>query len=248
MQGEPVIPPVEPAGSPKAAPSGSSVRPPATPQAGPASAAGPASPAGFAPTAAACPAPGAGPVPVPAVGRDPAAASLAVPAPAGPAPAGPASAGPASAGPAPAGPAPAGPAPARAAAASPDPGGDELSGGAACAGEDDEPFDTAAYADLADDEPFDAEAFFNPYFGPPEGEDAWLAWVASPVADAYLAGRQPPPGARARAGYPGRCTSLPPDAWAGSAPLPAAAVVDFLRTSRMERPCPTSPATISLTP
>ncbi len=228
MQGEPVIPPVEPAGSPNAAPSGSSVRPPATPQAGPASAAGPASPAGFAPTAAACPALGAGPVPVPAVGRDPAPASPA--------------------GPAPAGPAPAGPAPARAAAASPDPGGDELSGGAACAGEDDEPFDTAAYADPADDEPFDAEAFFNPFSGPPEGEDAWLARVASPVADAYLAGRQPPPGARARAGYPGRCTSLPPDGWAGSAPLPAAAVVDFLRTSRMERPCPTSPATISLTP
>ena len=176
MQGEPVIPPVEPAGSPNAAPSGSSVRPPATPQAGPASAAGPASPAGFAPTAAACPAPGAGPVPVPAVGRDPAPASPAVPAPAGPAPAG--------------------PAPARAAAASPDPGGDELSGGAAYADDDDEPFDTAAYADPADDEPFDAAAYFNPYFGPPEGADAWLARVASPVADAYLAGRPQPPGAR----------------------------------------------------
>jgi hypothetical protein len=47
-----------------------------------------------------------------------------------------------------------------------------------------------------DDEPFDAEAYFNPYFGPPEGEDAWLARVASPVADAYLASQQPPPATR----------------------------------------------------
>src|SRR6266545_6568004 len=43
-----------------------------------------------------------------------------------------------------------------------------------------------------DGEPFDAEEFFNPYSGPPEGADAWLAQVASPVADAYLAGVQPP--------------------------------------------------------
>src|SRR6266496_2191357 len=43
-----------------------------------------------------------------------------------------------------------------------------------------------------DGEPVDAEEFFNPYSGPPEGADAWLAQVASPVADAYLAGVQPP--------------------------------------------------------
>ncbi|HLQ56951.1 MAG TPA: hypothetical protein VK162_22100 [Streptosporangiaceae bacterium] len=39
-------------------------------------------------------------------------------------------------------------------------------------------------------------AFFNPYSGPPEGEDAWLARVASPVADDYLASQQPGPGAQ----------------------------------------------------
>src|SRR6266700_2322545 len=64
---------------------------------------------------------------------------------------------------------------------------------------DDEPFDPAAFAchdDGDDGESFDAEAFFNPLCGPPEGEDAWLARVASPVADAYLAGRPPPAGAR----------------------------------------------------
>jgi hypothetical protein len=45
-----------------------------------------------------------------------------------------------------------------------------------------------------DGEPFDAEEFFNPLCGPPEGADAWLARVASPVADAYLAGLQPAAG------------------------------------------------------
>ena len=55
----------------------------------------------------------------------------------------------------------------------------------------------AGFADCDDDdEPFDAEAFFNPFFGPPEGEDAWLAQVASPVADEYLASTQLPAGAR----------------------------------------------------
>jgi len=42
-----------------------------------------------------------------------------------------------------------------------------------------------------DGEPFDVEEFFNPWCGPPEGADAWLGQVASPVADAYLAGLQP---------------------------------------------------------
>ena len=36
-----------------------------------------------------------------------------------------------------------------------------------------------------DGEPFDVEEFFNPLSGPPEGADAWLAQVASPVADAW---------------------------------------------------------------
>src|SRR6266536_3769177 len=45
-----------------------------------------------------------------------------------------------------------------------------------------------------DGEPFDAEEFFNPFCGPPEGADAWLAQVASPVADAYLASIQPAAG------------------------------------------------------
>jgi hypothetical protein len=45
-------------------------------------------------------------------------------------------------------------------------------------------------------EPFDAEAYFDPYSGPPEGEDAWLGRVASPVADEWLAARQRPAGAR----------------------------------------------------
>src|SRR6266496_2362700 len=44
-----------------------------------------------------------------------------------------------------------------------------------------------------DGEPFDAEEFFNPFSGPPEGADAWLAQVAAPVADAWLEARQPPP-------------------------------------------------------
>ena len=47
-----------------------------------------------------------------------------------------------------------------------------------------------------DGEPFDAEAYFDPDYGPPEGEDAWLAQVASPVADEYLAAHQPPAGVR----------------------------------------------------
>ncbi len=77
--------------------------------------------------------------------------------------------------------------------------GGEPPGAAASAdpGDDGEPSGGAAVADADDDgEPFDAEAYYNPFFGPPEGADAWLARVASPVADAYLAGRQPPPGAR----------------------------------------------------
>jgi len=77
--------------------------------------------------------------------------------------------------------------------------GGEPPGAAASAdpGDDGEPSGGAAPADAEDDgEPFDAVAYFNPFFGPPEGADAWLARVASPVADAYLAGRQPPPGAR----------------------------------------------------
>src|SRR6266446_4121065 len=45
-----------------------------------------------------------------------------------------------------------------------------------------------------DGEPFDVEEFFNPWCGPPEGADAWLGQVASPVADAYLAARQPAAG------------------------------------------------------
>ena len=47
-----------------------------------------------------------------------------------------------------------------------------------------------------DGEPFDVEAYFDPDYGPPEGEDAWLAQVASPVADEYLAAHQPAPAAR----------------------------------------------------
>jgi hypothetical protein len=54
------------------------------------------------------------------------------------------------------------------------------------------PGSAAAFTD-EDGEPFDAEEFFNPYSGPPEGDDAWLAQVASPVADAWLEARQPPP-------------------------------------------------------
>jgi hypothetical protein len=54
------------------------------------------------------------------------------------------------------------------------------------------PGSAAAFID-EDGEPFDAEEFFNPYSGPPEGDDAWLAQVASPVADAWLEARQPPP-------------------------------------------------------
>src|SRR6266567_353306 len=178
MQGEPVIPPIEPAGSPGAVPSGSPVSRPAAP----APQAGPASPAGSAPAAAACAAPGAGPGPgagpalVPAAGHGPAAARPTVPvrACAAPAPATPTVA---------------------------DVDGDEPPGAAASAdpGDDGEPSGGAAPApaDAEDDgEPFDAVAYFNPFFGLPEGADAWLARVASPVADAYLAGRQPPPGAR----------------------------------------------------
>jgi hypothetical protein len=46
-----------------------------------------------------------------------------------------------------------------------------------------------------DGEPFDVVAFFDPDYGPPEGADAWLARVASPVADEYLAAHQPAAGA-----------------------------------------------------
>src|SRR6266700_3132998 len=177
---EPVFPPAGPAGSPESAPSGSPGRPgspPAdSPSAAPAPQAGPASPAGSAPAAAACAAPGAGPALVPAAGHGPAAARPTVPVPAC-----------------------AAPAPATPTVADVD--GGEPPGAAACAdpGDDGGPSGGAAPApaDAEDDgEPFDAVAYFNPFFGPPEGADAWLARVASPVADAYLAGRQPPPGAR----------------------------------------------------
>ena len=54
-----------------------------------------------------------------------------------------------------------------------------------------------AYADDDDDgEPFDAVAFFNPYSGPPEGEDAWLADVPAAVRDEYLDNREPSAAAR----------------------------------------------------
>ena len=57
-----------------------------------------------------------------------------------------------------------------------------------------------AYAD-DDGEPFDAVAFFNPYCGPPEGEDAWLADVPAAVRDEYLDNAAVP---GCRAGGPGR--------------------------------------------
>ena len=47
-----------------------------------------------------------------------------------------------------------------------------------------------------DGDPFDVVAFFDPDYGPPEGGDAWLAQVASPVANEYLASHQPAPGTR----------------------------------------------------
>ncbi len=62
---------------------------------------------------------------------------------------------------------------------------------------DDEPFDAEAHFDPDDDdEPPDAEAYFSPLSGPPEGDDAWLAQVASPVADEYLDSLKPPAGPR----------------------------------------------------
>src|SRR6266704_664552 len=176
---EPVFPPAGPAGSPESAPSGSPGRPD-SPSAAPAPQAGPASPAGSAagagPARAGWAAPAAGPALVPGAGHGPAAARPTVPVPAC-----------------------AAPAPATPTVADVD--GDEPPGAAASAdpGDDGEPPGGAAPApaDAEDDgEPFDAEAYYNPFFGPPEGADAWLARVASPVADAYLAGRQPPPGAR----------------------------------------------------
>ena len=54
----------------------------------------------------------------------------------------------------------------------------------------------SAFADDDDGEPFDAVAFFNPYSGPPEGEDAWLAYVPAAVRDGYLDNAQSPAGAR----------------------------------------------------
>ena len=45
-----------------------------------------------------------------------------------------------------------------------------------------------------DGDPVDVAAYFDPDYGPPEGADAWLAQVASPVADEYLDGLRPPPG------------------------------------------------------
>jgi len=55
------------------------------------------------------------------------------------------------------------------------------------------PRPTARFVD-EDGEPFDVEEFFSPLCGPPKGADAWLAQVASPVADAYLASVQPAAG------------------------------------------------------
>ncbi len=52
-----------------------------------------------------------------------------------------------------------------------------------------------AYAD-DDGEPFDAVAFFNPYSGPPEGEDGWLAYLPAAVRDEYLDNKEPPAAAR----------------------------------------------------
>ncbi len=52
-----------------------------------------------------------------------------------------------------------------------------------------------AYAD-DDGEPFDAVAFFNPYSGPPEGEDGWLADVPAAVRDEYLDNAASPAAAR----------------------------------------------------
>ncbi len=54
---------------------------------------------------------------------------------------------------------------------------------------------SAVFAD-EDDEPVDVAAYFDPDYGPPEGPDAWLARVPSPVADEYLAAHQPAAGAR----------------------------------------------------
>jgi hypothetical protein len=43
----------------------------------------------------------------------------------------------------------------------------------------------AAPADSGD-EPFDAAAFFDPDIGPPDGDEAWLAWVAGPAREEFL--------------------------------------------------------------
>ncbi len=72
-----------------------------------------------------------------------------------------------------------------------------------------------------DGEPFDVEAFFDPDCGPPEGADGWLAQVASPVADEFLAARQPAGGAREviGAGFTHRDREPGARGWAAGGPL-----------------------------
>ncbi len=72
-----------------------------------------------------------------------------------------------------------------------------------------------------DGEPFDAEAFFDPDCGPPEGADGWLAQVASPVADEFLAARQPAGGVREviGAGFTHRDREPGARGWAAGGPL-----------------------------
>ena len=98
--------------------------------------------------------------------------------------------------------APAGPSPAPGPAPGPAPAAPAPAPGSAPAGPASVPVSGSAstsapvvFAD-EDGEPFDAEAYFDPDYGPPEGEEAWLAQVASPVADEYLAAHQPPAGVR----------------------------------------------------
>jgi hypothetical protein len=72
-----------------------------------------------------------------------------------------------------------------------------------------------------DGEPFDVVAFFDPDYGPPEGKDAWLAQVASPVADEYLDGLRAPPGAREMiaAGFTHRDRESGARGWEAGGPL-----------------------------
>ena len=84
-----------------------------------------------------------------------------------------------------------------------------------------------------DGEPFDVVAFFDPDCGPPEGEDAWLAQVASPVADEYLARHQPPVGPQETlaAGFTHRDRESGARGWAAGGTLdimePGAALAGF---------------------